>query len=693
MNLSALKSKIVSADGAALLLIAAINIGLTWHYWTGATVFSGKDFLALFYPLLNFQSDCLQDGSLPLWNPFMNFGYPYVEHFVNSMFFPSHLLMGLVTGSSLVRIQQELLSWIIIGGWGVYFFARERGHARTTSIITAVSYMFCGQMLQLPQWNSFVYNAACFPFLLLGYERAKRRSAALSLLSVAFLAMTILGGYLPATVLGIYLFGLFVLIDAAFRRDFLFAARYLAVTGGAAVVLALPKLIPLYAAMDSGPRLAAAGLSKDPFNAVTFYQFISYILPVKFYFSLYIGTAAIAGGVYAMLGRRVRFDSLALLAFISAWLLLSDVDGNLSLLRHAANILPLMPLVRNEWLYWFYPSLFAILFLAGHLDAFLAGQWDRYRLLTGTILLILAAVLFVTAYDVSAFLTAFVTQSILIVLWTAVTAVPAGRLRSAGAIVLVTAEFIIFFNRVSVDRAPEFRDNGMIVAAADQTLQDRSFGTSAEYNRRFHFFILPDAERPRVIDAVQRPFLISGLDGDPTYNMYPEQFGKGINYMNYKFFTGWWYNVQEEYPFIRIKDSPLLTALDRQPIAELRSSAPGQHPGTGVTFDGLSCTNFTFTVHADSPSILLLRQIYDERWSVLSDSRRLVPTQTEESFMAIPVEPGTHRITFVFRDPRFIAATGISAVVLALLIALRLRSYRKALHASAPAKSIARSNR
>ncbi|MFA4827679.1 MAG: hypothetical protein WC855_04830 [Thermodesulfovibrionales bacterium] len=110
-------------------ILALINFIIYHDYWLGNIIFSGKDTLTQYMPFINFQSDCLKEFIWPLWNPFMNFGFPYVELNKNFSFFPTHLLMGLLTGFSMIIYQREVLLWIMIGGIGGYLCVREFGHS------------------------------------------------------------------------------------------------------------------------------------------------------------------------------------------------------------------------------------------------------------------------------------------------------------------------------------------------------------------------------------------------------------------------------------------------------------------------------------------------------------------------------------------------------------------------------------
>ncbi len=671
----------------SLLVIAAANVLIYREYWSARKIFSGKDFLTAFHLLLNFQSDCLQQGSWPLWNPFMNFGYPYVEHYINSALFPTHLLMGLTGGTTVAIIQWEMLSWIILGGFGIYLCAREFGLSSMTGVLAGTSFMACGQITALPQWSTLVYNAACFPFLLLGYHRAKARDNAVNPISIAFLTLSILGGYIVSTVLGMYLFAGYVLLDALRARKGLFALRYLATTFFIAAVLSLPKLLPLYLGMDAGPRMAAlpaSGAPLDTFNIITPYNFLSLLLPVKFYFSLFLGTLCVLAVIHAAFRLEIRFSSLGLMTLLSGWLLLADSQGQPSLLHSLASVLPFMRLVRNDWLSWFYPSIFALLFAARHIETFLADRSVRARAVTLGVYLLLISAAFFTAFNFDLYREAYGIHLALATAWCSLAFLARSpRLHTLLATALILIELSIVFTRVNVDVPPQREDGRVLYTVIDQRSVSPSLEDSNEIRAAFPAIAVQDQLRPGIDDARRWPVLRSGLDGDPAYNLYPGQYGKFIDAMNLKRFSGWWYNTQEHFDFIRLKDSPLLTALDGQPLFMLIDRSTGVPQDRAVSFDGLTCSSFSFTVHPDGPSFLLLRQMFDARWSVRVDSTWYRPKKAEDFFMGVPVGPGTHSVQFIFRDPFFTASLWISGLTLTGLIAFfvlrRLRSRRERL--------------
>lgn len=264
--------------------LSAYLIAHAWLYrdfWMLRRFFTGSDFFQQFVPLMNFQSDCLEAGSWPLWNPFMNFGYPWLDNYVSSIHFPTHLILSSLFRFNLGLAQLDILFWLAVGGIGVYLCCVELGSSPRAACLSALCFSFSGQMTALPSWNNNVYNACLFPFLLLAYHRSERKGTAFSLLACLTLGAGFLGGNISSCVLGGYFFSGYVLLRGFHKRRVRHALYFLGLSFVTALLLAAPKLVPLYRAMPHSPRFAFANTAAtaNPDEAVTWANFLSCLLP------------------------------------------------------------------------------------------------------------------------------------------------------------------------------------------------------------------------------------------------------------------------------------------------------------------------------------------------------------------------------------------------------------------------------
>lgn len=636
-------------------ILVSANLFIYRDYWFGYKIFTGSDFFSQIVPFINYQSDCLKELSWPLWNPYMNFGYPWVEHYCNSSLFPTHIAIGLFLGSSVAMIQREILIWILLGGIGIYLCAREFGFSYTASIIAGMSFMFCSQIIVLPTWSNQIYNAASFPYLLLGYHKSKRNNNPFNLLSIAFLAMSILGGNIASAVLGIYLFIGYVMLDSLIERRGFFGIKYISSTLLLAVLLTLPKLIPLYKSMGLSGRMAwNSGLIKDAFNTVNFYNFMSFLLPVKYYFSLYIGEVSILALIYAIIKKEIKINVMLIMFILSAWLLMISNNGEISTLRSLANVLPLMKLVRNEFIHWYYPSIFAILYLSKYCDNLLSEEDSKIRLLTVLVFIALLSIFFFKEYNTEIYYKAYLIHIILSLLWIAATFLYRRKsIQTLLVVVLLVTEFSIVFNRVNIDEPPKRDGKYMDINLTHQFDAARSFKDEVLVWRKMNIRITQDNLRPTISESRKWPHLVSFTPADP----YPPNWAES---MNQKRFTGDWYSVQERFDFVELKNSSLLKMLDNQPLFQYL----GYKMEDAVSFDKISCSIFAFSVTSEYSGFLLLRQMYDDRWSVFVDNKKQKPFRSEKYFMGAAVESGKHKVEFVFNDKSFNISLVISAITL-----------------------------
>lgn len=641
-----------------------------YDYWVGNKYFAGSDFFFLIAPLLNWQNDCLQELSWPLWNSYMGFGFPYVEHFANSTFFPTHLIMGLFTGSNMQIIHWEILLWILLCGIAMYLCVIEFGYSRITGIIAGTSFMFCSQMNGSTGWAIFYYLMASFLFQILGYLRAKKAGTPFSPLAIAFLTISILAGYASGTIVGFYLLTGYVIFDSIQSKKYILGLKFLSITLILSVLLTLHKIIPLYFSIADTGRLTTDTLYLgDIGSRVTFYNFISSLIPVKHYFSLYIGELSVLTLLYALVKRKIKIDALLLMVFISGWLFIYDENGQFSSLRHASNVLPLMKALHNEFQLWLFTSIFAILYLSRYFDDFLAEKNLRVQLITITAYLLLISFFFFREYNIELYYKAYLIHFGLAFLWFFSTFLYKRKnIQTVAVVLLLLVDFMIVFNRTNIDLPPRRDGAYMEMILHDQYGASSSFRDNSQYGKTWHFRVLQDKLRPSISDSRQWPYLNSGTDSDYTNNM------------NLKKFNGHWYITQYRKGFRELWSNKqwLVEQMDGWPLFSLNDRITGMTAGL-VSFDKISCSDFSFTVRAEMPAYFFLNQIYDDRWKVLIDGNRQQPLlRANEYFMGVEVEPGEHKIEFKFSDKMFNMMSVVSLITLmGILFTIIYKRFRR----------------
>lgn len=140
------------------------------YYFLWLNPFSMKwDLAEQYLPWRYFIGKCLQNGELPFWNPFQLGGYPtYADPQSGALYYPVWLI-GYVFGYSMRVIELEILTFIIIGGIGIYQLSNKLGNSKISSLIISLSYSACGFFVGNAQHLTWIAAAAWIPMLMSQY--------------------------------------------------------------------------------------------------------------------------------------------------------------------------------------------------------------------------------------------------------------------------------------------------------------------------------------------------------------------------------------------------------------------------------------------------------------------------------------------------------------------------------------------
>ena len=165
----------------ALLILSFFLLPLPLYF----PVLTGKTFLwddarELFYPQRNFVAVSMRHGELPLWQPYLLGGYPFLHDIQTALFYPVTWLLTLfVRDGKLSPIAAEYTVVFHISLAGIFMFLFLFYLTRKTfpSYLGAVSFMFTSQLIlrsvQPVVMNSMVYLPLYFYFLLRSIREGK----------------------------------------------------------------------------------------------------------------------------------------------------------------------------------------------------------------------------------------------------------------------------------------------------------------------------------------------------------------------------------------------------------------------------------------------------------------------------------------------------------------------------------------
>ena len=201
---------------------------LLWHTW----------------PLRRFGWSAVRAGDLPLWNPHLLMGAPFLADPQTALFYPPNWLFAVLPAGAAWGVLFPLR--LVLSAVGAGLLARAVGASRLGALVAGIAYALCGQQITnegLPIADAGVW----LPYLLLGIHRTRQRPAVPAVLGVAFaLAFVVLAGN-PESAVFIVLGALAFATFRLFEVSAVAPTRYvlaLAAAGALALGLAAVQWLP-----------------------------------------------------------------------------------------------------------------------------------------------------------------------------------------------------------------------------------------------------------------------------------------------------------------------------------------------------------------------------------------------------------------------------------------------------------------
>jgi hypothetical protein len=386
---------------AALLVL--LPFGLFWRALSGTLVVAGYDLVLYTYPYRAAAAAAFRHGRLPLWNPDIFIGVPFLANIPSAVLYPPNLLFVWPGGPQMLTA--SIVVHLVLTGLFFYAFCRVAlGLGRAPSLLGALAFAASGFAIahseQLNQNNALAW----VPAVVLAADRAyrTRRLVWIAVLALV-LALEIFAGH-PQEV---YYTGLLTVLWLAVlvvgdRRD---GVRAIAIR--VASPLAGVALGALIAAVQLGPtaELSRYGIRSGglPWSEATAFAMPAhgilgnllpdYGTPLNTEWAGYVGLVAVLLALYGV-ARRWRTPWVACFGVAVILALLLATGAGTPLYAVAYHVLPGLSLFRV-------PARILLIstFALGALAALGASEIDRFvrqrpswrglwPLLTGPVLLI-----------------------------------------------------------------------------------------------------------------------------------------------------------------------------------------------------------------------------------------------------------------------------------------------------------------
>jgi hypothetical protein len=170
-----------------------------------------------YFPRRVFATEMIRQGELPFWNPYQFCGTPFMAAFQTAVLYPVNLMLYLFDPAT----QMDLFIYIhfMVAAVFMFLLARKLALSVDASIISAVTFTFCGFMVTRYGQPTFVSTASWLPALLffgehLLHEPGFRRAGLLTLC----LSLSILAGFPQLAMFNIYALVTYMVVRVLLTR-------------------------------------------------------------------------------------------------------------------------------------------------------------------------------------------------------------------------------------------------------------------------------------------------------------------------------------------------------------------------------------------------------------------------------------------------------------------------------------------
>lgn len=250
-----------------------------------------SDLYDYYFPLKYYLSSCLKELSLPLWCPYVLSGIPILEEGEIGALHPLNLIFFFFLDPFSAYNLTTIISFII-GGLSIFLFCQAIGLKFFPSLLSSISFTFCGYLITHLKHPSNLITASVFPFLFYFLEKfLKEGKVIFIILSGIILSFQVLGGHPQILVytnfaLFLYFVFRFIVIFQDERKKkkrnykpMYFLLLFLPLMLIIGISLSAIQLIPTFELLKySGRRMGEAihELSRFPFHPK---ELINFILP------------------------------------------------------------------------------------------------------------------------------------------------------------------------------------------------------------------------------------------------------------------------------------------------------------------------------------------------------------------------------------------------------------------------------
>ena len=219
MNTQKVLVKIPSGDWTAVALLPVMAVGFFYKTTIGNLVMAGLDVFTYFYPYKAYAAEIVRSGSLPLWNPYLFMGVPFLANIQSAVLYPLNLPLYWLP-------VPKMVSWSIVlhvslaGAFAYGFSKRALRYGTWGSLVSAVTLAFGGFLGAQAEHINQLSVLVWLPLLLwLFYLSYTGRRLVHIVLTALVVRVQFLGGHTQSSYINLVALGCYSLAPERIRQQ------------------------------------------------------------------------------------------------------------------------------------------------------------------------------------------------------------------------------------------------------------------------------------------------------------------------------------------------------------------------------------------------------------------------------------------------------------------------------------------
>ncbi|HAV43307.1 TPA: hypothetical protein DCX15_04755 [bacterium] len=177
-----------------------------------------RDFFRYFYPTRYFAWESIRNGIIPLWNPYLYCGIPFLADLQSCIFYPPSIILYLLPFH--LGLKFFVIGHYFLAGLFMYLLLKDFELSRSACLVGAITFIFSGYLLSVVDMLTSLTSATWIPLVFFFFNRTLRegrreegggRGFWYAILTGIALGMQFLGGeptLLYATLLSLFFFAI-----------------------------------------------------------------------------------------------------------------------------------------------------------------------------------------------------------------------------------------------------------------------------------------------------------------------------------------------------------------------------------------------------------------------------------------------------------------------------------------------------